>query len=615
LSNIAEFPTYVTDFLSDFKDFKAADLTNPEVVTRLLRFRGSRKKHWQTVLGLLAAKSSMVSEDLNQYLNDWVKAKKLAEKKEKKKQSVLAKLPADSHMNYRWEEDQDGELIQTPKLTCEMWNGLSPVFIGKDGTQWPINIRDQLLFWDEKNSRPMFIKPDKQALDFFSTLAAKNHTVFWEENKAKGFMQRAEFVDGLKKILTCYTGYSDYPHFPPVNGYFYRISIKNKNETTGKLEELLNMLSPASQADRDKIKALFCTLFWGGPQGQRPMFTVVTDAIIGQASGKSTIIEIASQLISGHTGGYIKFSPESGSLDGEKFKTRILGSNGQRIIFFDNVRTSVLGSGYLEDFITSKMVSGHKLHIGYDEMPNYFTVCATFNDSMLTRDIVTRSMILVIKPYDKKIDGAKWQDDLNNILTKHKEDIITDIKLTLAKESKKLIIPPEPDGFRFQPWARDVLSKCTDDLNILISNNDIAYKYNAENEEADKLHEDILAQIARYKIDTLLETRHQHLDWDEFPLMSVRIAESLFLKWVCESLGFKSSRLAKKKLSQLNLPWLAKKDGITEISKSHGGKFYIYGNPKTQRKLAFKITNSDPFLGQYKDTRFLRENEKVAKGD
>jgi hypothetical protein len=605
LSNVTEFPVFVADFLYNFKDFSATSLNDPENISALLNFRGLYKKQWQHVLGNLAAKANMVPHQLNQFLTDCTKAKKLADKKEKKKKELLAQLPANSHMNYKWEEDADGELAKVPKLTHEMWNDLKALFKGADHIQWPVNIRKELIFWDYKNNKSIVLKKDNQTLEFFTALYAKNQRIYWLETRAEGFMPRAEFVNGLTQILKSYDGFSEFPHYPPIPGYFYKLQITENPEKTGKLDELVNMFTPATPSDKDKIRALFCSLFWGGAPSERPMIVIVAKAIHGQSSGKTTLVETASELVSGEKEGYIKFNAEAG-LDGETLKKRVLGSEGQRIVFFDNVRSNILGSGYLEDFITSKVISGHRMFHGLDSMKNYFTVCATFNDSMLTRDIVTRSMVIQILPFNiEENKKAEWKDRLDNLINNHREDIITDIKITLESP------PVELTKYnRFPRWCRDVLSKCTDDPEIIIKNNAIAEEYNAENEESEKLHEDILAEIARYKIDTLLENPIQHLDWDEFPKMYVRVSESLFLQWVSKSLGFKSSRLAKKKLSQLNLPWLAKNNSLPEISKANGGKFYIYGNPKRPRpdlSCMFRITNSDPFLGRFKNTRYLRD--------
>jgi hypothetical protein len=620
VNNLSEFPVHVTEFISSFKNTTADVLQDPEAINTLLGFRRSNKRHWQRVLKTLAGHWKTTANELDQLLTDFLTEKKGQEKKKAKKRALMNSYPESSQMNYKWAEDSEGEIMKVPKLTQEMWTDLAPIFKGPDGSQWPVNIRGQLLLWDYESKRPDFLKPETQTLELFSTLYTKHQTVYWEENRAKGFMPRAEFVAGLIKTLPRYDGYSEYPHFPSIPGYFYKVQVQPKAKKTGKLEELVQMFNPATAEDKDKIRALFCTMFWGGQPGERPMIVVTAKAVHGQSSGKTTLIQAASQLISGNSEGYIKFSIESGSLDGEKLKTRVLGANGQRIIFFDNVRSSVLGSGYLEDLITSTDISGHRLHHGLDSIRNYFTVCATLNDSMFSRDIVTRSMIVQILPFNiKENKKAEWKDRLDSLLTTHKHDIITDIMLTLAAPKKEL-----KEYNRFPRWCRDVLSKCSDDPEIVTKNNDLVQEFNAENEEGEKIHEDILCEISRYKIRTLLEDSNgglalKALDWDEFPKMHVRVSESVFLQWICKSLGFRTSqtRLAKKKMAQLKLPWLKKdKEGVPHRTKVMGARFYTYGNPENKELNAQympKIINNDLHLGDFKYTRYLFDLKPKAE--
>lgn len=597
------------------KKYTAKDLKNPQVIDAVLEFRKSYKRHWPSALNALAEQWKVKAGDLNQLLTEYQTAKKEKEKKEAKNQSILNSLPKNSYMNYKWEENEEGELVKTPKLTDEVWQELKEAFTGPDGTEWPKNIRGQLLLWDHRTNRPNLLPPSIQTKRIFSTLYSKGKIIFWEENKAKGFMPQAEFVDSLTLTLPRYESYSEAPHYPPIKGVFYHCKTPGTKKT-GKLEELVNMFKPASPADKDKIRALFCTAFWGGPAGQRPMFIITAQAIHGQSSGKTTIIETLSQLISERGNGYVKFTLESNKLDGETFKTRMLGTEGQRLIFFDNVRSAVVGAGWLEDNVTSSVISGHKMHIGLDTIPNHFTTCLTLNDSTFSSDVVTRAMVIQILPHNTD-DGkkAEWMHKLNHLLTEHRQDIIDDIILTLKSPIRKLNTPN-----RFPIWCEQVMSKCTEDPDLVGKNIALAAEYNAENEEAEKIHEDILGEISRYKVQTLMVNQgYMHLDWDTFPKMYIRISEAIFLQWICKSLGFRASqtKLAKKKLTQLILPWLKKdKEGIPYTAKAKGSRFYTYGNPdypEPDSRHMIKIINTETFLDENRHIKSWIEEAPKTK--
>ena len=159
------------------------------------------------------------------------------------------------------------------------------------------------------------------------------------------------------------------------------------------------------------------------------------------------------------------------------------------------------------------------------------------------------------------------------------------------------------------------MSKCTDDPDLVGKNIALAAEYNAENEEAEKIHEDILGEISRYKVQTLMVNQgYMHLDWDNLPKLYVRISESMFLQWVCKSLGFRvgQTKLAKKKLSQLKLPWLKKdKEGVPYTARTKGAKLYTYGNPEFKEldpRHMPKIINNELYLGETKHVKIWMEN-------
>jgi hypothetical protein len=58
------------------------------------------------------------------------------------------------------------------------------------------------------------------------------------------------------------------------------------------LESLLARYNPATEVDRDLLRAFFLSLFWGGEPGHRPCFLVTApddDRQAGRGVGKSTI--------------------------------------------------------------------------------------------------------------------------------------------------------------------------------------------------------------------------------------------------------------------------------------------------------------------------------------
>ena len=180
MTNVTQFPSYVNDFISQFKNIQAADLENEETIAKLIDFRARYKKHWPTVANILAGRLGAQADILSNFLTEHAREKKKLEEREKKKKALLASYPPSSHMNYRWEENEDGELYKAPRLTQEMWEELKPAFLGPDEVEWPKNIRGQLLLWDHKTNRPNLLPPSIKQNDLLNPVL-KGKIIFWEE--------------------------------------------------------------------------------------------------------------------------------------------------------------------------------------------------------------------------------------------------------------------------------------------------------------------------------------------------------------------------------------------------------------------------------------------------
>ncbi len=78
-----------------------------------------------------------------------------------------------------------------------------------------------------------------------------------------------------------------HPHFPPVPDVYYMTEAPQPQHN-GKLDELLDCFRPKTPQDRELIRALVLTLFWGGPPGKRPQFVIAAREDDGPDAGRST---------------------------------------------------------------------------------------------------------------------------------------------------------------------------------------------------------------------------------------------------------------------------------------------------------------------------------------
>src|SRR5262249_53209740 len=117
-----------------------------------------------------------------------------------------------------------------------------------------------------------------------------------------------EFLATLQMVATNYDGVETMPHEPRLPGLYYCHPPVQGGDGTA-LAELLGRFSPASPVDRDLLKALFLSAFWGGPPGQRPGWLITSDedgtgaADRGRGTGKTTLAQMVGRL----AGGLMKF--------------------------------------------------------------------------------------------------------------------------------------------------------------------------------------------------------------------------------------------------------------------------------------------------------------------
>ena len=94
-----------------------------------------------------------------------------------------------------------------------------------------------------------------------------------------------------------------FPHFPSMSKVYY-LREQVESEHTGALDQLVNRFRPATDLDHELIKSLIMTVFWGGPPGKRPAYTITTEPGVDDqkrvGTGKTTLAELVAKLVGGY---------------------------------------------------------------------------------------------------------------------------------------------------------------------------------------------------------------------------------------------------------------------------------------------------------------------------
>jgi hypothetical protein len=188
--------------------------------------------------------------------------------------------------NFRCETDEKGQTVRNAKNVADL---IADLREQADG--WPKRVRETL-FVQTSDYRPVYLESPTQLFGWIDGVSR----VCWAEGPS--MVSQARFYEYFRKfsgepfdaIETCL-------HLPPMPATFYRHPANTSSTSGTLLERLLDFFKPASQLDRELIRAGILTLFWGGPPGSRPAFRIDgPENDPGRGTGKTTFVELLSTL-------------------------------------------------------------------------------------------------------------------------------------------------------------------------------------------------------------------------------------------------------------------------------------------------------------------------------
>ncbi len=406
---------------------------------------------------------------------------------------------------------------------------------------------------------PFFVQASGEILIFnsatelFGFFFSRGMEIKWSD-RLTGAITKSEFYQYIGKVAEDYDLITSLPHYPRMSRIFYSRTITAQK--TGALDELSKMFNYATEEDRQKIRALFKTPFWGGPGGMQPAFLIdglPNDPLGNRGIGKTSVTDALNELC----GGCVDISNKT---EGEEIRKRLLTSGDVRLVRMDNIKTSSLSNDVIESLITAKEISGHKMYKGHASVPNWFTFTMTFNDATLSRDMAQRTVIIRLKRQNYNPD---WYLNISNFIEKNRERIIADIGYELGLEGEKL-----QARTRFPVWERDVLSKGCENINAVLDN--ILREQTESDSETQTSAE--IREIMVSKIDKFWRLKHFSNERVYFDAEknSIAIPRSMVLGWIAPLIGKDANRkyLAKRFES-------ARPKEVYPQAKKHQGDWYM----------------------------------------
>jgi hypothetical protein len=351
---------------------------------------------------------------------------------------------------------------------------------------WPKCISDVLCYVDASNE----VRILKNAAALFAWIGSQA-PVEWKRSARA--VTKEEFFNRLQQRER-WAWATRHPHFPPVEGVLY-LASPPEAANNGMLGELVKRFRPETAKDRELIKALVLTLFWGGPPGKRPQFVIAADEAndpeAGRGTGKTSLAQYLAELV----GGCIDLDLH----DRGHILTNLLSPTawGQRIVLLDNLKTLHFSDETLEKLITRTEITGHRLFSGFGTRPNLLTWVVTINGANFSTDMAQRSVVIRLKPRPKSWTAnqqSTWDEETQQFITDHREEIIANVRWHLEEMEPNSLTKLD----RWGPWDRAVLSRCANPSKLLSEISKRREGVDADKSELEIALDHLIASMARY---------------------------------------------------------------------------------------------------------------------
>lgn len=280
--------------------------------------------------------------------------------------------------------------------------------------------------------------------------------------RIEGAVTREELYSSIMANCRQYNSVSGIPSYPPREDvYPIHEAVPAPSEGAKYFNALVDMFFPAEDVDRTLIKALFAAPVYYKYGIARPMFVI--DALRGQGSGKTTLVNMVALLYGGDDFSLsapltVNYADMNNPQEYDRLQRRMMSKEGRqkRIFLIDNA-TGTLRSPALASLVTQPMISGMAPYgRGEESRPNDLTFAITSNSASLEHDLITRSIFLHLAPLPATASIRAVQE---YILT-NRLAIIADI-IGLLKAGPQF--NPVCTS-RFAAWCHDVLAPVCDDL-------------------------------------------------------------------------------------------------------------------------------------------------------
>lgn len=415
------------------------------------------------------------------------------------------------------------------------------------------------------------IRPINKQSTLISWIARKsNQKIEWA--RGDGFITKEEFYEGLFAEAVRYESISSVPAWPVRSDVYYTHGdLPSSNDGHSRFWGLVDMFSPADEANRRLIAAFFMAPVYYRPGVARPAWVI--DSTAGAGTGKSSLVEAVARLYDSPP---MRTNKQELKYNVTDLLKRMLSTQGRnaKVLLIDNI-IGTFQCPELADMISAHSLSGRPSYgRGEETRPNDVTYAITANSAKLDNDLADRSFCIMIgKPKRDK----NWATDVEKYISKHRMEIFSDIIDMLENHCAFTGVEPATRVPMFE--VQVLQAACgTPEIykDVLDALNRAKAESNIEEEQAAEIYDLVTQKLSEMEISPV--------NHDVF------IRSAVLDKWLEEVTGRnKNNTQVIKNLAKMNML----KNVDLDIS------IYPHNGPNRRRGIAWKCQNS---TGEFKAT-------------
>jgi len=385
---------------------------------------------------------------------------------------------------------------------------------------FPHRIGETLFDHDRKSNQIVLIRDCNQLFAWISAKSGSNYR--WR--RFEGAVSREEVYASIYQSAKQFQMISGVPHWPLRDDVYYTYGALPEPRA-GLLDGFLDLFSFSTPEDRALYKVFLATLIYYRPKVDRPIW--VFDSEDGQGTGKTKAAEYAALLVGGD-------DPDCGEplwVDYKQLETdqamqvvvkRLLSASGRkkRVFLLDNVegyfRSPALATLVTQGSISGMAPYGH----GEETRPNDLVYVVTCNSATLSRDILSRSMIINMRRAESSL--RRWNDEVEAYIKANRMGIVSELVALLEAGLQYDLVP----ATRFATWERDVMGPVLQDSITL----DEVWKHSERakmDSDADAEEAEIISETVEHKVADYVQNQDEKVVWLQSAVLADWVGEAI----------------------------------------------------------------------------------------